>query len=294
VVAAAGFIDLRQRAAHSQDRSMRRRAWWLGAMALLDGIWVYAWGARSQFVVVAIVALVGLAVFRPGAKDRAPDRKRLAVGLVAVAVCVVGLIVGLRVGRDVLIGGSVNQTISDQSLVRQVSIAANTTSYDAFVLAVRDWPSAHRYRDGEDFLNGTIGVVPRSVWRDKPDQIIPGSWFRQVYEPAKRNGWPMGVAGEWYLNWGTSGVLVGGLVSGFVVALAQRTLHRSSTNPYAFACTISIGLLVLDVGVGSQFILRWAGFVLPLILLTYALRAGPQRSTPTDPTSLAVANGATT
>lgn len=273
VVAAAGFIDLRQRASRARDRRLRRRAWLLGGMALLNGFWVYAWGARSQFVVVAAIVLIGLAVFGTAERERNVHRRQLLVRLAVVTLCVGGIIVGLRVGRDLLIGGSVNETISNQSVVRQLSVAANTTSYDAFVLAVRDWPADQPFRDGEDFVNGTIGVVPRSVWADKPDQIIPGAWFRQVYEPEKRNGWPMGVAGEWYLNWGTVGVLVGGVVSGFVLAIAQRTMRRCATNPYAFACTVSIGLLALDLGVGSQFVLRWAGFVLPLIALTYVLRA---------------------
>ncbi len=277
-VAAAGYLDLRQRAMRDRNVSLRMRSRVLLGLAALNASYVFAWGARSQLVCVAFIVLAGLAVFpkprRARLAARMPSRgARFAIRLAATGAVVAALVVGLRIGRDILISGATNETIAGESFVRQVSVASNSVSYDAFSLAVRDWPAQYDYRYGRDFVVGALGVVPRTVWAGKPEHIIPGAWFRQVYEPTRRNGWPMGSAGEWYLNFGPLGIVAGGLVSGLALALAQRMFHQSSVNPYAFAVTATVGFLVLDLGVGSQFVLRWASVVLPLIVMTRLLAA---------------------
>lgn len=273
-VAAAGFLDLRQRALRARNLALLWRARLLLGMAGLNAFYVFAWGARSQLACVAFIVFAGLGVFpRPRHSRAVAGRPGFAIRLVIVAAAVITLVVGLRVGRDIIISGTTTETIAGESMVRQVSVASNSVTYDAFVLAVRDWPARYEYRYGRDFVVGALGVVPRTVWSGKPEHIIPGAWFRQVYEPSKRNGWPMGSVGEWYLNFGFLGIVAGGLLSGLALAFAQRMFRTSRRNPFAFSVTAVVGFLVLDLGVGSQFTLRWTSVVLPLIVLTHLLEA---------------------
>lgn len=293
LVAAGTFLELvRRRGGRRMRGGPRLVAAACAAMAVVNGIWVFAWGARSLLAVVAFVLLAGYVAFRvrPGtvlgadalastttgatAVRRARRRWRSQVlrGLVGVAIVALGLIVGLRVARDLVSRGELNETIADEAVVRQVSVAANTTYYDASMLAMRDWPARHGFRGGEDFVNGAAGVVPRAIWPEKPEVIVPGAWFRQIYEPEVRNGWPMGSAGEWYLNFGWIGVVSGGLVSGVVLAWVQGRLRHAAESPMAFVTTLIVGLQVIEIGVNTQSALRWVSWCLPLFLLAPLLR----------------------
>ena len=55
-----------------------------------------------------------------------------------------------RVVRDVILYDEVLDTI-EQSPVRQLTVASNNTSFDAFALAVDVWPDELPYNDGLDF-----------------------------------------------------------------------------------------------------------------------------------------------
>ena len=68
--------------------------------------------------------------------------------------------------------------------------------------------------------------MPCVLWADKPTAIPPGKWFRQVYEPKKINGSPMGAGALWYLNFGWLGLLLGGLLSGLVIGLVSAAQRR--------------------------------------------------------------------
>ncbi|MCB1006537.1 MAG: hypothetical protein KDB35_20300, partial [Acidimicrobiales bacterium] len=213
-VALVAYLEARRRRFEPDAPGRGLRLLLLG-MALLDSVAVLAWGARSVVVIIGFTLLTGWIVFTPRRAGAGRRGRGAAAGRLLVAGgLVVLLIVGLRLWRDVLITGEVNQTIENQTIVRQVSVAANTTQYDAFVLAVRDWPERFDHRGGEDFVYGAVNWVPRVLWEGKPAGNVPGQWFRQVYEPDRENGWPMGAAGEWYLNFGAAGVIVGGLVTG--------------------------------------------------------------------------------
>lgn len=80
-------------------------------------------------------------------------------------------------------------------------------------------------RVGDTLWPGFVWFVPRALWPDKPN-IAVGKWYaRNVL------GWSSGnaavtVLGDFYLNFGIGGVVVGMLVLGLLVGL----LHRYLTN----------------------------------------------------------------
>ena len=286
VVSSATFLELVRRRKGRFTATSRLSAVVCAGMALLNGLWVFAWGARSLLAIVVFILLAGTVVFRTRTGTRRIRRRQLWAGLAVVCVVAVAAIVGLRVARDFTSRGQLNTTIANQSPVRQVSVASNATYYDAVVLAVRDWPRLHEYRGGEDFTNGLAGVVPRAIWPGKPDSIVPGAWFRQVYEPTVTNGWPMGSAGEWYLNFGLVGVVLGGVLSGVCLSFASRSLAHSQTNPMVFVTTVIIGLQVLEVGFNTQSVLRWVAWCLPILLVSPFLRLrGTRTAAPVAVTS---------
>jgi hypothetical protein len=162
VVASATFLELvRRRSGRHFSPNQRILALGSAGMAVLNGVWVFAWGARSLLAIVVFMLLAGYVVFRTHDKPRRVRRRQLWTGLVVVCLVAAGTIFGLRIVRDLTSRGTVNTTIAGQSPIRQVSVASNATYYDAFVLAVRDWPSVYPYRNGRDYYEGAPTIVPR-------------------------------------------------------------------------------------------------------------------------------------
>jgi hypothetical protein len=274
VTSAAWFLDILRRRRGRLTSSQRTECLVSAGFAVLNGLCVLAWGSRTLLTITGLTLLAGWAVFRsPGTNSSRRGGRLTLLRLSLVGLIVLSVVVGLRIGRDQVLTGEVTSGIADEQPVRQVAVAGNMVQYDAFVLATRDWPSTFRYRDGQDFVLGMQGVVPRVVWAGKPTNVAPGTWFRQVYEPEKRNGWPPGSAGEWYLNFGLPGLALGGLLSGILLGSAARALHAARMNPFAFAASIAIGLQVLVVGFHAQLPVRWFQWCLPLILMARWLKA---------------------
>jgi oligosaccharide repeat unit polymerase len=255
--------------------------------AVFNGIGVYAWGARALLVVIVAQSVVGYFTFRPASTKRLSQgiRPRIFLALFLAFGLGMTLVFGLRVYRDKNLSGEVSGNIGGQSIVRQLSVATNSVYYDAYLLAVRDWPSKHRFRGGTDIFNGSVGVIPRAIWAGKPEIVAPGAWFRQVYEPKNVNGWPMGSAGVWYLNFGRVGLVIGGLITGLVVAAAARSFPNTRTNPLAFVMAVAIGFWVIGDGVDGQFVAKWGQWVLPMIFLIPLMQQSRRA-----PTTVAVRN----
>jgi hypothetical protein len=188
------------------------------------------------------------------------------VGLLIVAV------VGLRVVRDNILEGHASSATQGQSEIRKLSVDTNSTYFDATLLAVRDWPASQSYRGGEDFVAGFEGIVPRAVWPNKPQQVLVGQWFRQVYQPLARNGWPLGAIGDWYLNFGLFGLLVGGALSGLLFKWLMAAWWRAAWCPFTVASMICVVVFVVPTGIEADTPTRWAQWALPLLVCAWYLR----------------------
>ncbi len=250
----------------------------LGA-AVLNAAYVMMWGSRTVVAIVLIILIAGQWILGTGAtrpkespqgRQGRPKMIRVfaLVGLLFVAV------VGLRVVRDDILEGHVSSATQGQSEIRKFSVDTNSTYFDATLLALRDWPSVQPYRGGEDFLAGVEGIVPRFVWANKPQQVLVGQWFRQVYQPTARNGWPLGAVGDWYLNFGFIGVLAGGALSGLLYKWLMAAWWRAAWCPFTIASMICVVVFVVPTGIEADTPTRWAQWVLPLLVCAWYLRGG--------------------
>ncbi len=249
--------------------------------AVVGSAYVFLWGSRTTAAVSLLVLLMGRAVFRRGQKGR--RRRTRLVRFVVVAAIVLGLAVWLRVSRDVYISGQVNRSIADARPLRQLSVSTNSTSFDASLLALRDWPRNQPYRRGEDFYNGVVGMIPRPLWPGKPEAVVTGVWFRQVYEPDIRNGWPPGPIGEWYINFGYWGIAVGGILSGLLFAVLTRAARRAAVHPFNFASITAVVILTAKLGFTAETPLRWMATGVPLLVVASYLGGRRQRAPATKP-----------
>ncbi len=245
--------------------------------AVLNACYVFLWGSRSVLVVIGAAIVLGLHRRSRARAAQRPARRPVVLRLLVAAVLVVAVAGGLRMVRDQLINGQVQAVYADAGTWRQVSLGTNAVYFDAAMLAFRDWPSQHAFRNGEDFKVGALGVVPRSIWPGKPQDVAPGSWFRQVYQPEKVNGWPMGAAALWYLNFGWPGLLLGGLLSGLVIGAVSAAQRRKPDNGFNSAAGVAIGVFVIALGVESGWLVSAVTWLVPLWLAARYLSI-PDRS----------------
>jgi hypothetical protein len=256
VIAVATFLDARTRPNVGFVRTYAA----LG-FAIANAFFVFMWGSRSLLVIVVATLILGLRSRRAQATSQR-QHTLLRIGIaVLLVIAVAG---GLRVVRDNLARGEVVDVYADASAARQASLATNSIFFDATMLSFRDWPSRYAFRNGEDFAKGAVGIVPRMVWADKPSAIPPGKWFRQVYEPGKINGWPMGAGALWYLNFGWLGLLAGGLLSGLAIGTVAAAQRRSPSNGFNTSVGIVVGVYVFGLGLDNETLIRFIIWLVPL------------------------------
>lgn len=276
VVATATFIDARKR-----PEVNRVLVYWALVCAFLNGFYVFLWGSRSVLVIIGAVLVLGLR--RRQTRRRTVERQRVALRLVLAAALVVAAASGARIARDTLTRGEVQDVYGQASIGRQASLATNSILFDAAMLSFRDWPRQHEYRNGQDFTNGVAGLVPRLLWEDKPTDIVPGKWFRQVYEPRKINGWPMGAGALWYLNFGWLGLILGGIFSGFALGFIAAAQRRAAANGFNTAVGVVIGVYVLGLGWDNETLVRSVIWLGPLFLVARYVAPKVRRRPTADP-----------
>jgi hypothetical protein len=112
---------------------------------------------------------------------------------------------------------------------------------------VQDFDSTN-YHYGDDFVQGFVGIVPRSLWPDKPEAINLGIWFRDTYMPGK-SGKPITAIGGWWLNFGYLGVILGLAFSGFMGRVVWEYVRGSGYRPWAVLFYITIFFNITSWGV---------------------------------------------
>ncbi|MCG7923570.1 MAG: oligosaccharide repeat unit polymerase [Candidatus Thiodiazotropha lotti] len=159
---------------------------------------------------------------------------------------------------------------STQPFWTDVSLSLHMSQFDAFMLAYRDAGKIFPYRNGKDFKNGLLAFIPRKLYPNKETYAV-GGWFRRVYQPEKINGWPITIIGNWYVNFGMLGILLGALISGIIAAIFD-TINRHLKDSYWQAGAVPpIAFFIFDGGVSTGFVQKIFLNVIPVVLLAIIL-----------------------
>jgi hypothetical protein len=101
-----------------------------------------------------------------------------------------------------------------------------------------------------------IGPVPRMLWHNKP--IDPAwEWYNAVYlgKTSGEEGTTIaqGLVGFWYLRFGFMGVLQGGLLFGWLLAMAERLLREAERRPLRLLVALGIAAWLFRCYRGMNF-----------------------------------------
>ena len=164
----------------------------------------------------------------------------------------------------------------DLSEWMKTGIQATSHRFDALGCAsvlMRDTPSRVEFQNGRTLALFFKAWVPRILWPDKPNIMI-GQWITDVYGsgPHIRSNTAPSHIGEYYINFGILGVVLGMFIVATVGRVAHETLmQQNSTAPALLAMTVIVYQLILkfESSVGGMY----AGIGFAIIPIYFIHRA---------------------
>jgi oligosaccharide repeat unit polymerase len=266
-VVGAVFSALALLAYEKQRRLAFRRGsgivWACGALLLFNLAFNFAWGNRYNIAMLVIATGIGWHLYI----QRINLFRMLFLLLIAAALLQI-----LKLFRAEAVETVLEREIqTGHSFWLNISTSLHFNQFDALMLALRDAGERFQFRSGKDFINGLLSWVPRTFYPEKETFHI-GRWFRQIYEPNAVNGWPITTMGGWYVNFGSAGVPIGGVISGVVAAIFDSRYRNVRTSAWGALIAPALGLLMFDGGVGPGFVQSIFLLLAPIMLLSLALR----------------------
>ncbi|MEQ9058423.1 MAG: O-antigen polymerase [Gammaproteobacteria bacterium] len=263
IVAALAALYYEKRYRESRAlRGARLMVWICVSLFVVNLAFNYFWGNRYNIAMLLIAVVLGWHYY---VKRLSVVRTVLVVVVLAVVLQTLKVIrnegVEAVLARDVVI---------DQPFWTDLSTSLHFSQFDALMLALRDGGERFAFRNGADFKNGLVAWIPRAIYPGK-ETFHVGGWFRRNYQPEKINGWPVTTMGDWYLNFGYWGILLGAVVSGLAAAFFDAGYRHVRDSHWEAVVAPAVGLLIFDAGLDPGFVQRTILVLVPIAILAAAL-----------------------
>jgi hypothetical protein len=250
----------------------------------VNGYLSWTWGARDVPVLSVVALLAGSLIF--GATGRRAARRpdghwlrdpRWRRRFLLVPVLALLLAFTLRTARDTVLWGDLAPTIVGQGAVRQVAVATNNTFYDALLLYLDDWPDRFDLTGGDDFVDGSVAAVPSVLVGPQEPFVSPAVQLAQTYID-RNNGFPATAVGDWYVNFGFPGIVLGGLLSGLVARAGQFAFRRFLRDPLVWGFSLVFMIRIFPGGVWATSAPKWVALGLPILAFTWLVNMFVRRA----------------
>ena len=148
------------------------------------------------------------------------------------------------------------------------TIAARSSALDLFADAVRRTPAEVPYWKGGSYISLAGVFIPRVIWPTKPQKRL-GQDFGHRYSYLDHNDTHTSLNLPWlvefYINFGTAGVIVGTLFVGVIFALLGS--HLNAPGQPVEQSILGLVILTPMFNIESDFSLTFGGVVLTLAAL---------------------------
>jgi hypothetical protein len=95
----------------------------------------------------------------------------------------------------------------------------------------------------DQIVNFFVGAFPRALWPNKPVDPV-WEWYNVLvtHDASGRVGTTIstGLAGHWYFRYGLAGIVEGGLLMGWILAVSERALQESAGRPMTILLSLGI------------------------------------------------------
>jgi hypothetical protein len=254
----------------------------------VNGYLSWTWGARDVPVLSVVALLAGSLLFGRTARRAARhgDGNWLRdpawrFRFLMVPVLALLLAFTLRTARDTVLWGDLAPSIEGQSTVRMVAVATNNTFYDALLLYLDDWPDRFDLTGGADFVDGSVAAVPSILVGSQDPFVSPAVQLAQTYID-RNNGFPATPVGDWYVNFGVPGVVLGGLLSGLIVRAGQFAFRRFLRDPLVWGFSLVFMIRVFPGGLWATSAPKWVAIGLPLLAFAVVVNLFTRRAADSD------------
>lgn len=116
--------------------------------------------------------------------------------------------------------------------------------FDMLMVTMREIPSTHQYFNGDSIKAVLAFPIPRALYPDKP---VRGNWlFTDAVFPSWRvnlSGFTVSYLGDWYMNFGIVGAIIGMVLLGF----GLRTLLLSLNPKTSWVSAVFYGLALSGI-----------------------------------------------
>ncbi len=139
---------------------------------------------------------------------------------------------------------------------------------------IRETPDRVPFQGGWTLAQIPMAYIPRVLWPGKPALGI-GQWITDTYGAGSHIRSSTGPTwiGEFYLNFGTAGVVIGMLTIGLLLRLLHESLLRSATVPAVVAGVVILMNTSLEIQGGLIGTVNGVTFSLgPIFAAHMALR----------------------
>lgn len=243
------------------------RFWSAIVMFLLLGTYTAMTGSRNSIVLPGIALTAGLWLYTGNWRTAiiANRRPRKDIVMLGLAFCVpMALLFALNLYRLMSVRGA---TISgDMFNLEEIMVSMNMNLFDGFAGVARLVQNGLPLRDGQDFVLGFIGLIPRALWAGKPEVINTGVTVAQLFIPTRVFGLPISSPGEWYYNFGWYGPFVGGVVTGFILRALQTRYQDWMLNAFSLVIGVQMIMDLIQLGFSNTLARRYFVIVLPIFL----------------------------
>jgi hypothetical protein len=242
------------------------------AMLALDSVWNFISGSRER----ALMVFITLGVTYVLVKRQLPIR--ILLPAMAAGLLLISFMDHYRYAmRDAGSASEIKVTrvldALDTAKEKSASAGLEQTAVKAFarlndldpIAAIYAWvPDMVDYLGGETYLKIPLVLVPRAIWPDKPQMILPiNDWFF-VNDGGSS---PTTLVGEGFLNFGWAGVILAAMGSAFLLRQSERFICRFTENEMFLPIYVSFLLNVSRIHVESAAV--FTGFMLKYCVLMY-------------------------
>jgi hypothetical protein len=185
----------------------------------------------------------------------------------------------------------VNQTgaaSDDMSAVDRILGSGNSLDFVRTSAIIDRVPDYAPFLRGQTYAALFTGVIPRAVWPDKPDVRLGGFVKNVIFGEESPGGWPSGMIGEGWINFGILGLFLPLFAFGVFLRFIYESVrpHLGVSFPITLIYAVSIwrlgfGTIGLNFAQGMIQTLSYAGPIIFLLIIARAptgFRAAAKRS----------------
>lgn len=163
--------------------------------------------ARSQ-VIYLIITLVMIKFYT----SKSASLRNLLISVVAIGLIFFGM------GSLRAKGNDADGNYFESAVAQHLIGSGNFLPVARTGVIIENIPNKLDYQMGQTWVNWLIAPVPRSVWNAKPVTAIEMKVREDVYGKfATTNGFPPGLLGEGYINFGKIGLVLVGALFGMLL-----------------------------------------------------------------------------